>query len=116
QKHYYDAGWRYTVPYTTYTTGIAYRSDLISDGSLRAMSNPWDVLWDPTWKGKVGIYDDYRESIATALQKDGITDLNTGVQSNLDQAKSSLLEMINGVGVRTDINGVYIGMPAGQYD
>ena len=26
---YYDQGWRYTVPYTIYTWGVAYRRDLV---------------------------------------------------------------------------------------
>ena len=116
QSPFYDEGWRYTVPYTTYTTGIAYRRDLISDQSVQAMSNPWDLLWDPKYKGKVGIYDDYRESISLALLKNGITDLNTSSQADLTNAQNELIAMINAVGVRTDINGVYIGMPAGRFD
>jgi len=116
QSPFYDEGWRYTVPYTAYTTGIAYRRDLISDQSVQAMSNPWDLLWDPKYKGKVGIYDDYRESISLALMKNGITDLNTSSQADLTNAQNELIAMINAVGVRTDINGVYIGMPAGRFD
>jgi spermidine/putrescine transport system substrate-binding protein len=116
QNPFYDQGWRYTVPYTTYTTGIAYRRDLISDDSVRAMSNPWDLLWDPTYKGKVGVYDEYRESISLALMKNGITDLNTTKQSDLDTAQNDLIAMIDAVNVRSEINGVYIGIPKGNFD
>jgi len=116
QNPFYDQGWRYTVPYTVYTTGIAYRRDLISDDTIRGMANPWDVLWDPKWNGKAGIYNDYRESISMALMKNGVTDLNTSSASSLSQAQAELTDMINAVNVRTDINGVYIGMPAGRYD
>jgi spermidine/putrescine transport system substrate-binding protein len=116
QNPFYDQGWRYTVPYTIYTTGVAYRRDLISDDSVRALSNPWTILWDPKYKGKVGIYDDYRESISMALIKNGITDLNTSEQSQLNTAQSDLNAMINAVNVRTDINGVYIGIPKGTYN
>jgi spermidine/putrescine transport system substrate-binding protein len=80
------------------------------------MSDPWDVLWDPKWKGQAGIYDDYRESISLALLKSGVTDLNTTAQSDLAEAQKNLLDLINMVDVRTDINGVYIGMPAGRFD
>ena len=77
QNPFYDQKWRYTVPYVQWITGIAYRRDIISDDTVRALDNPWTLLWDPTYKGKIGIYDDYRESISLALMKNGITDLNT---------------------------------------
>jgi spermidine/putrescine transport system substrate-binding protein len=116
QNPFYDQDWHYTVPYTIYTTGIAYRRDVIPDATIRAMSNPWDILWDPTYKGKIGIYDDYRESICMALIKNGILDLNTTSQAQLDQAQKDLTDMIDAVNVRTDINGVYIGMPKGNFN
>ena len=37
----------------------------------------WDILWDPTYKGVTSILDDYREGIAMALLRPGITDVNT---------------------------------------
>ena len=42
------------------------------------MDNPWSILWDPAHKGKVGVYPSYRDVMAIALMKNGITDLNTG--------------------------------------
>ena len=36
QDPFYDQGWRYTVPYATYTTGVAYRRDVISDEEAEA--------------------------------------------------------------------------------
>ena len=33
---WYDGGWRYTVPYTVYTTGIGWRTDQVADGHRRA--------------------------------------------------------------------------------
>src|SRR6476660_4737381 len=61
QNPYYDQRWRYSVPYTIYTTGIGYRRDLIPDAQIRGMPNPYAIFWDANFKGKVGIYDDYRE-------------------------------------------------------
>ena len=116
QDPFYDQGWRYTVPYVTWTTGIAYRRDIIPDATIRALPNPWTILWDPTYKGKVGIYDSYRESISMALIKNGITDLNTTSQANLNVAQQDLVAMIGAVDVRLDNNGVYIGIPKGIYD
>jgi spermidine/putrescine transport system substrate-binding protein len=116
QNPFYDQGWHYTVPYTIYTTGIAYRRDIISDDSIRAMTNPWDILWDPTYKGKAGIYDDYRESISMALTREGVTDLNTTKESDLSKAQADLTSMIDLVNIRAEINGVYIGIPKGTFD
>ncbi|HEY1330082.1 MAG TPA: extracellular solute-binding protein [Actinomycetota bacterium] len=116
QNPFYDQGWRYTVPYTIYTTGIAYRRDVISDDTIRALSNPWDILWDATYKGKVGVYDDYRSTISMALIKNGIFDINTTSEANLNKAGSDLGAMITGVDVRYAINDVYIGIPKGTYD
>lgn len=115
QNPWYDQEWRYTVPYVMYTTGIAYRRDFISDEQIQGMSNPYDILWDPKYKGDIGIYDSYREAIALALLRKGITDLNTGDQGALDQAQSDLVEMIDAVDVRLDTNGAYLGIPTGKF-
>ena len=116
QNPFYDQQWHYTVPYTVYTTGIGYRRDLIPDAQIRGMPNPYDILWDTKFKGKIGIYDDYREAISMALLKNGITDLNTGNPKYINQAQKTLESLINAVDVRTSINGVYIGIPKGTYD
>ncbi|MGN6679719.1 MAG: polyamine ABC transporter substrate-binding protein, partial [Streptosporangiaceae bacterium] len=116
QNPFYDQGWHYTVPYTVYTTGIGYRRDLIPDDQIRGMSNPYDILWDAKFKGKVGIYDDYREAISMALLKNGVTDLNTGNSKYINQAQKTLVSLINAVNVRADINGAYIGIPKGNFD
>ena len=44
QNPFYDQQWHYTVPYTTYTTGIGYRRDLIPDAQIRGMSNPYEIF------------------------------------------------------------------------
>ena len=41
------------------------------------MKNPWSMLWQPKYKGRVAILDDYREGISLGLMKNGIYDLNT---------------------------------------
>jgi spermidine/putrescine transport system substrate-binding protein len=116
QNPFYDQGWRYTVPYTIYTTGIGYNRNLIPDDQIRGMSNPYEIFWDTKFKGKVGIYDDYREAISMALLKNGVTDLNTGNSKYINQAQKTLVSLINAVNVRADINGSYIGIPKGNFD
>ena len=110
---FYDVGWRYTVPYAIYTTGIGYNRDKISDEEMAAQG--YDIFWNPKYKGKVGIYDDYREAIGMALMRNGVTDVNTADQSLLDKARDDLLELIDLVDIRTSINGAYKGIPEGDY-
>ncbi|MEA2556930.1 MAG: spermidine/putrescine transport system substrate-binding protein [Actinomycetota bacterium] len=115
QDPFYDAGWQYTVPYTIYTTGIGYRTDVISKDEIEAMSNPYDIFWDPKYKGQVGVYDDYREAISMTLLRHGITDLNTTDPATIQQAGQDLIDLLNATNVRTSINGAYVGIPKGQY-
>jgi spermidine/putrescine transport system substrate-binding protein len=112
---FYDQGWQYSIPYVLYTTGIAYRRDVIPDEQIRGMSNPYEILWDSTYTGKVGVYDSYRDAIAMALLKNGITDINTEKAADITIAKNDLIAMIKAVNVRTSINDVYDRMPKGDY-
>ncbi len=73
---FYDQGWQYTVPYTIYTTGIAWRNDHVS-GSPTDMANPWAFPWQSQYKGRVAVLDDYREGLSLGLMKNGVFDLNT---------------------------------------
>jgi spermidine/putrescine transport system substrate-binding protein len=93
QNPFYDQGWHYTVPYTVYTTGIAYRKDHVSQDPA-AMPNPWGMFWNPAYKGYESILDDYREGLSLGLLKNGITNLNTTSQAQINLAKNSLIELI----------------------
>ena len=76
QNPFYDQNWQYTVPYTIYTTGIAWRKDKVDENPY-AMANPWAMPWNAKYKGKVAILDDYRESLALGMMKNGNFDPNT---------------------------------------
>jgi len=115
QNPFYDQGWRYSVPYTIYTTGIAYRRDHVSDEDVAGLSNPYEILWDPKWKDKVTIYDDVREAIGMSLLKNGITDVNTGDENSINTAKEDLLKLINQTSAALTINGVYKEMAHDVY-
>jgi spermidine/putrescine transport system substrate-binding protein len=115
QSPFYDVGAQYTVPYVVYTTGIAYRRDSIPDDVIDGSPNPRAMLWDPQYSGKVGVYDSERDTIAFALQKLGINDVNTENPDDINKAKDALIEMIDAVNVRTSINGAYAKLPIGQY-
>src|ERR1022692_5068029 len=68
---FYDQPWQYTVPYTIYTTGIAWRKDHVPENPY-TMANPRGMPWQAKYKGKVAILDDYREAISLGLMKNGI--------------------------------------------
>ena len=115
QDPFYDQGWQYSVPYVTYTTGIAYRRDHITDDQIYSMANPYEILWDPQYSGKVGIYDSYRDAIGMVLLKNGIADVNTEKAADIEIAKNDLIAMIDAVNIRYSINGAYAKLPKGDY-
>jgi spermidine/putrescine transport system substrate-binding protein len=109
QNPFYDQEWRYTVPYAIYTTGVAYRRDHIDDKTVAEAG--YGILWDPKYKGKVGIYDDYRETLSLGLLKNGITDLNSASEADITKAKDDILSLINDNNAQMTINGVYVKLP-----
>jgi len=111
QNPYYDQGWRYSVPYTIYTTGIGYRRDHIPDDVIHGMDNPWEILWDPQYASKVGAYPSYRDVMGIVLMKNGITDMNTSKASDLETVRKDLLALIDDVDVRISYSGAYSKLP-----
>ena len=109
---FYDQGWRYTVPYTIYTTGISWRKDLVHENPY-TMRNPWAMLWQPKYKGKVAILDDYRESISLGLMKNGIYNLNTTDPRQIALSRRTLEQLTSLVNVRID-NNDYTEVPTGR--
>ena len=73
---WYDGQWRYSVPYSVYSTGIAWRTDQIA-ADVAALPNPYAVLWDPAYKGRTAVIDDAHTVMSMVLLKLGITDVNT---------------------------------------
>ena len=108
QNPFYDQQWRYTVPYVLWTSGIAYRRDHIDDAEVAAKG--YEILWDSTYRGKVGLYDSYRDCIGMALMRNGVQDINTGNREDINAAKDAILELIANTDARLTINGVYVGI------
>ncbi len=109
---FYDQKWQYTVPYTIYTTGIAWRKDYVHENPY-TMANPWAMPWQAKYKGKVAILDDYRESISLGLMKDGIFNLNTTDPAQITQSQKALQDLSQLVNVHID-NNDYSNVPSGQ--
>jgi spermidine/putrescine transport system substrate-binding protein len=81
------------VPYTMYATGIAWRTDKITE-DIAAMPQPWDIFWESgAYEGKVALLSEERETIGMALLRKGILDINTEDPQLLDQAVADLKEL-----------------------
>jgi spermidine/putrescine transport system substrate-binding protein len=90
---FYDVDSHYTVPYTMYATGIAWRTDKITE-DIAAMPQPWDIFWESgAYKGKVALLSEERETIGMALLRKGILDINTEDPQLIDQAVTDLKEL-----------------------
>jgi spermidine/putrescine transport system substrate-binding protein len=111
QDPFYDRGWRYSVPYTIYTTGIGWRSDKVTD-DIATMANPYDVFWDKTYAHQLAILDDYRSAMAMVLLRNGITDINTGDPAHLALVQKQLLQMQSDTHPKVDVTD-YTDIPAG---
>ncbi len=113
QNPFYDRGWRYTVPYTIYTTGISWRKDLVKENPY-TMANPWrDMFMQPKYRGKIAILDDYREAISLGLMMNGIYDLNTTDRNQIDLSRQTLQQLTSLVDLHID-NNDYTEVPDGQ--
>ena len=109
---FYDQHWQYTVPYTIYTTGIAWRKDHVSEDPYTA-ANGWAFPWQPKYKGKVAILDDYREAISLGLMKTGSTDLNTTDPRLIQTSQLALQDLARLTNMHID-NNDYTEVPSGQ--
>jgi spermidine/putrescine transport system substrate-binding protein len=105
---FYDVGAQYTMPYSIYTTGMAWLKNKVN------LAPGWDMPWRASaYKGKVAALDDYRETISLALMKAGHFDLNTTNTSQIQAAGRSLSQLSNLTNVRLD-NNDYTDVPSGK--
>ncbi len=110
---WYDRGWRYTVPYTVYTTGIGWRHDQVKT-DIAGLPNPYDALWDPKYRGRTAVLDDYRSTIEMCLLRAGITDVNTDKPADLAKAQQQLQALAKSVAPKVTIT-MYQALPAGDF-
>ena len=105
---FYDEGWRYTTPYSIYTTGMAWRKDKVN------LSPSWNMPWQGApYAGKVAVLDDYRETISLALLRAGNLDLNTTNTAQIHAAGKALSQLSALTNVRID-NNDYTDVPTGK--
>jgi spermidine/putrescine transport system substrate-binding protein len=113
---WYDAGQRYTTPYTVFSSGIGWRSDLVGGRvAPDALEDPFDVFWTSAYRGEVGLYDDYLEALSLAMLRDGVTDLRTASVEELRRAADALADAVRTSGVRFTVEGAEEGLPEGEF-
>ena len=109
---FYDLGARYTVPYTIYTTGVAYRRDRIDDDEAAAQG--YEMLWNPEYTGRIAYYDSYRDALGMAMIRNGGTDPNSGDPVEITTAKESILEILTDLDGRIGVDGAFALLPQGE--
>lgn len=109
---WYDPGATYSMPYTYFGTGIGFRADRIDPAKVA--SQGWDTVWQATdFKGQVSVLDDEREAFVMAMLRRGLTDVNTTDPKVIDQALADVMELIDLVNVKVNIEG-YKDIPEGN--
>jgi spermidine/putrescine transport system substrate-binding protein len=99
---FYDVDSHYTVPYTCYATGIAWRADKVKE-DIAGMAQPWDIFWEAgAYKGKAGLLSEERETIGMALLRKGHLDINTEDPKLIDQAVADLKELYGICNIKVD--------------
>jgi len=88
---FYDQEWQYTTPYLLYGTGIAWRTDLVSE-DIATLTNPYDILWDPKYARKLSVLDDYRTCMGMVLSRNKL-DINTHSSQDLALVHTQLSEL-----------------------
>lgn len=109
---WYDQEWNYSVPYTVYTTGLGWRNDQVP-ADIGALKNPYEALWDPAYKNKTAVIDDWHTAMAMVLLKLGITDVNTSSADDLKKVGEALTQLVAATSPKVTIT-MYSDLPAGQ--
>jgi spermidine/putrescine transport system substrate-binding protein len=109
---WYDGKWRYSVPYTVYTTGIGWRADRIS-ADIGAMPDPYDVFWDPSYAKKLAVIDDWHTAMAMVALRAGVSDINTQRPADLAKIQTNLLDLQSKTKPKVTVT-MYNDLPSGQ--
>jgi spermidine/putrescine transport system substrate-binding protein len=109
---FYDQQWRYTTPYTVYTTGIGWNNTVVP-ADIGALANPYESLWDPAYKNKTAVIDDWHTAMSMVLLKLGITDVNTSSAADLKSVGEQLTALVAATSPKVTIT-MYTDVPTGQ--
>jgi len=82
----YDASLTYTVPYTVFYTGLAFRKDKTPD-----VEPTWSLYLDPRFKGRSTLIGDMHMTIGAALKALGYS-LNSTDTAELEKARDLVIK------------------------
>ena len=105
-----DPGNKYSVPYMFGTVGLIYNKDVVKEDV-----DSWDILWDEKYKGKIFMFDTYRDTIGAALKKLNYS-LNTTDPQQIEEAKELLLKQRELVNPIYGVDNGTTMIPAGETD
>jgi len=112
---FYDPNLQFSVPYTVYSSGVGWRDDLVAATDAPDADDPFAIFWNDRYRGRLGIYDAYLEALSLALLRDGVTDLRSATDADLERAAGALEEAIRVAGVRFTIDGAEEGLTEGEF-
>ena len=92
---WYDPHAYYSVPYALWTTGMAWRTDKVSDSLAGSWSDIWTLA--PKYSGKLFLLDDYQEVLGMSLLRNH-KDINSGNRTDLENAVKEVLNIKGNVG------------------
>jgi spermidine/putrescine transport system substrate-binding protein len=92
----------YSVPYQWGTTGLGINTRFVTE-----IIDSWDVLWNPTYAGRISVLDDMRSGMVPALKKLGYS-VNTRNEMELAEARN--LMFAQKAMVRTYSSETYIDL------
>jgi spermidine/putrescine transport system substrate-binding protein len=111
---WYDQDWQYSVPYTTYTTGVGWRTDRVGT-DVSTLANPYDSLWEAGLADKVAIIDDWHTAMGMVLLRDGIDNVNSEKPEDIELIRKRLTELSTATDPKVTIT-MYNDLPGGQLD
>ena len=109
---WYDQQWRFSTPYSVYTTGIGWNNTVVTE-DIGALANPYGALWDPAYKNKTAVIDDWHTAMSMVLLKLGITDVNTSSADHLKQVGEQLTALVAATSPKVTVS-MYTDIPSGQ--
>ena len=109
---WYDRGWQYSVPYTTYTTGVGWRDDQVTT-DISTLPNPYASLWDPELADNVAIIDDWHTAMGMVLLKEGIPNVNSENPQDLAVINEQLKKLAAATDPKVTV-AMFNDLPAGQ--
>lgn len=105
-----DLGNKYSVPYMFGTVGLIYNKDVVTEPV-----DSWDILWNEKYKGKIFMFDTYRDTMGAALKKLNYS-LNTTNAKEIEEAKQLLLDQRKLVSPLYGVDNGTTMIPAGESD